>query len=1631
MAHHAENEVPPRDEERPSGATPPSGCDDPENGPNDTPRESDEPNLQQLVETLGLDQCERWNLGQRVPSESYLQRHPEIPGDSDYSFELVYGEFLLRESCGDPASIEEFLWRFPAHADRLNRQLTVHRQLDSLETLKDDRLSLETTQPGLPAPAQGPGPRIKVPGYEVLEELGRGGMGVVYRARQTRLEREVALKMVRPDGMDDREMVVRLLAEARAAARLKHPNIVQIFAVGDHDGRPFIEMEYLEGGSLGRLLDGRPWPARDAARLVERLALAISEAHRLDIVHRDLKPGNVLFSAEGVVKIADFGLAKQLDRDSDLTRSEQLLGSPSYMPPEQTRGSKSQLTARADIYSLGAILYELLTGRPPFRGNTVLQTLEQVRTSEPVPPARLVPQIPKDLETICLKCLMKEPDRRYESASALAEDLRRFLDGRPILARRLGSVEVAWRKLRRHPVVAALVAALTVSLIGGFLGMAMLLVLANHNASVAHEKSDLANRETQRAVESSKAEARSRREAERSAALRTLDRGHDLAERGSIGLGLLWMAEAHRLTPSDARDLRRAIARDALAWSRVAARPRALWSVGSNGDRLDLALSPDSRTAVVVREGGSAEWIDLETAQTIRILREKSSHGNHVEFNPGGNQALVVGYDEGVVWVYDLSGSSRDFALRPETGKPNIAHFVLGGRAVLTIDRGTGRLDLWNAETGEALGISGTLKPGANVLDCSPDGRIFATSSDDSLVRLWDAETLRPWRPPLRHGQQFTQARFGPLGRRLVTWDWGRNPRGGHLRLHDLEHPDRPAVRVPAPFGVRNVGFRRDGMAIAVAGDDGTIRILDSVSGEPTASILRAQAPMLPFSEFEPQFSPDGQVLLTAHQDGSARLWDLDEGQPLGAVIKHQVAISQAWMLGDGEAIATAGRDGRVLVWDLAGALAPGRAVPMPSPVKTAALSPDGSTLAVADFEDSAWCVDLGTGRPVSLPMSHNRLMAFGGPYTVEGVIRTLAFGPTSSGLIVSGGDDATARVWSLDGRPKSRPLSHPHWVMRTEISPDGRWMLAATPTNSALLWNLQDGDAKPRFLTHPNAEILNVAFAGSETALTLSSASDDHLSWWNVGTGEEMGRLGGFGSYAGPIWTSNDARIGFVLAPAQGCVHVLDVESRSRLRRIGSDVRVACSDASGRLLLVGRDDRSAQVWDVKTGKLIGNAMEHPATISAVALSPDGTLALTGAGDGRLRLWDTATGLAIGPPLSHGPTPGQVFFSPDGRTALGVGILVTAHPVPEMPDMGTAGVTELAESVAAMQLDPDGQVRTLKTDRWKPPVDSVPPLSLAALHDRLAALHESNHQVDASLWHLDRLIAAQPDDEFAQARRDRLSALSGHPVPDPKPLSRIPDRLRPWRASQVLNRFRDAQDAGDDRAVVEALDELISTGADTDSLRLPRAFARIHLGLSTRGAEDLLQVIHALPDRFSPTEYAVCLVLAQDLRGYQSFCKSLATTSKNLSPGQANTVAGTLSLGPLTLDEAQRAEDLARRAVEGASTDAERQMYRNTLGATQYRAGHNLEAIESLKQGASHFGTVKAPLGWAFLAMASADLGETEAARRWLECFPSDTSWTRSVRSFAELKILLLWREAQARVLDSAFPPQPFAFPAR
>lgn len=367
---------------------------------------------------------------------------------------------------------------------------------ESPELLDNVRRGIDKLR-GLDAVRNGEGEPKAVPpdvsGYEILGTLGRGGMGIVYKARHVRLNRLVALKVPLAGKHAAPEQLLRFLTEARAVARMQHPNIVQIYDVGEADGQPYFAMEFVEGGSLDKKLAGTPLSSDQAATLVESVARAVHAAHDVRIVHRDLKPGNVLLTGEGVPKVSDFGLARLLDAEATQTRSGAPMGTPSYMAPEQALGASRQISSLTDVYALGAILYETLTGRPPFKGENALETLKQVQEKVPVAPRELRPKVPRDLETVCLKCLEKEPAKRYSSAGEVAEELARFLRNEPIHAKPVGYAERAWRWCRRRPAIASLAASLVLITLVGFAGVTWQWLRAEANGvatRVAQEKAE-------------------------------------------------------------------------------------------------------------------------------------------------------------------------------------------------------------------------------------------------------------------------------------------------------------------------------------------------------------------------------------------------------------------------------------------------------------------------------------------------------------------------------------------------------------------------------------------------------------------------------------------------------------------------------------------------------------------------------------------------------------------------------------------------------------------------------------------------------------------------------------------------------------------------------------------------------------------------------------------------------------------------------------------------------------------------------------------------------------------------------------------------------------------------------------
>ena len=391
---------------------------------------------------------------------------------------------------GETPQPEDYLTRFPT----LDRDWLV--QLIAVPMAEGSAGAGRTTgiTPSDTPPPDGQLPRIRYLGdYELLEEIARGGMGVVYKARQVSLNRIVAVKMILAGQLATKADHDRFHAEAQAAALLDHPNIVPIFEVGEHEGQHYFSMGYVDGQSLaGRLAEG-PLPPKEAAELVATVAEAVEYAHRQGVIHRDIKPSNILIDSKGRPRVTDFGLAKRVDSGNDLTATGQVLGTPSYMPPEQAAGQIKAVGPAADVYALGALLYATLTGRPPFQAATSLETLQQVIEREPVPLRQLNAAVPRDLETIVLKCLEKSVPRRYATAQALAEDLRRYLEGRPILARPVGRWERALRWCRRQPVVAGLIAAVAVTLVAGT-------IVSSTFAFKAYRETDRAEQQKTRAL---------------------------------------------------------------------------------------------------------------------------------------------------------------------------------------------------------------------------------------------------------------------------------------------------------------------------------------------------------------------------------------------------------------------------------------------------------------------------------------------------------------------------------------------------------------------------------------------------------------------------------------------------------------------------------------------------------------------------------------------------------------------------------------------------------------------------------------------------------------------------------------------------------------------------------------------------------------------------------------------------------------------------------------------------------------------------------------------------------------------------------------------------------------------------
>jgi WD40 repeat protein/tRNA A-37 threonylcarbamoyl transferase component Bud32 len=948
--------------------------------------------------------CDRleaaWRAGHRPRLEDFLEGttdsvRPELLR------QLLAVEYDYRVVLGESPDPSEYRKRFPGYEGLISsvfagitQQLPVDRS-SCPETIFARRegdgpwAEFDTSPP--------PGHFPNIPGSEILSELGRGAMGVVYKARQVRLNRLCALKMILPGEHISAEFRSRFLAEAETIARLRHPNIVQIYGLGDYEGRPYFEMEYIEGGNLARRLDGTPWAPQPAARLVAVLARAIGDAHRLGIVHRDLKPANVLLMNDDTPKVVDFGLAKTLESDSRLTQTGVFFGTPSYTAPEQAEGLTKTVGPAADIYALGAIFYHMLTGRPPFQAATIYRTLDQVKSADPIPPTRLQPGLPRDVETICLKCLHKDPQRRYDDATSLAEDLERFLDGRPILARPTGVLEHVRKWVRRRPAVALLSAAVLAVTVLSFILVSWQWRRAEARAAAEAAANTRAHRARLVAFEKQ--------------AQLTLHQALALCDQGELGRGLLWLVRSLEVaTEARAENLDRPIRINLADWAGQLSRPLRVPVLRHSAPIVSLRFRPEDGALVSVCKAGVVRIWDVATGKELEPPSKLRSDTSGLRI-PG-------------IAFLDAPGSSpqeRDGILRWRD-----LTMVLATEGSPPLQRG-----------------------GISRLAFSSDGRTIVIPGQERSARRWDAATRRSFGSRSHHRALVEAIALTPDGRRIIT-----GKRAGRLHVRDAD-AEREFELPTQGTEVTSLAVSPDGRVFASGTQGGVVRLWDtSLLGQigQTFKLVSAITSLA--------FDCDGRVLAVGGEDGTIRLWEVPQPKTLGRSLRVNGPVHSLTFRENGRRLLV-GSTGGTHWWDLTGGefrpseqdrgdrWGDGHS----SRVEATAVSPDGRTLAIAQ---SLADEGLARGRVEfrDAITDRNLWQSPDQPDAPTG----LAFSPDSKWLVTWGSGPRTARLWNVATWQAPRPLLHSLEIPihQAVFSPDGKRLLMGCRDGKARLWDLE-----------------------------------------------------------------------------------------------------------------------------------------------------------------------------------------------------------------------------------------------------------------------------------------------------------------------------------------------------------------------------------------------------------------------------------------------------------------------------------------------------------------------------------------------------------------------------------------------
>jgi WD40 repeat protein len=1062
---------------------------------------------------------------------------------------------MSRTSCLTPEELAAFnLGELPpaqleglaAHMEACALCEAAARQLDSVSTplLDAYRRSVHATQ--LTDVSKIP---QQVGEYEIFEEIGRGGMGIVYRARHRRLQRVVALKMLIGGSFALPDEVIRFRTEAEAVARLQHPNIVQIYEIGEleadtHLSRPYFTLEFVEGGSLSARVAGRPQTAGLAAGWIETLARATHYAHGQGIIHRDLKPSNVLLTADGQPKICDFGVAKLLANSELKTQSGVLVGTAEYMAPEQAAGNCTPGPA-VDIYALGAILYTLLTGRPPFQGVSPLHTLEQVRRQEPITPGRLQPLIPRDLETICLKCLEKEPARRYATAAALADDLRQFLCDEPIRARRPTAWERTARWVRRHKTVTFALAAILLSLVSA----------TAFSTYSAMEKE--AERVRARHAESEAVAARNAAQEERDRVARNLY----VARTYLVGQALdtpAGLTQVMRLF-SDwrGRDWRS----DPRGWEWYYFQTLANRSEQTlHGHALDvtsLAWSPDgSRLASGSLDQTIRLW-DTATGQQLASFASGSGILG-LSWRADGRRLASADYPSRTVTIWDANTGERLQTFKGHGADVWWVAWSPDNVHLASIDS-SGAVLIWDeSHAGPVLKLQGT-GASRNGLCWSPDGLQLAAADSGKTVTIYEAGTGKVLRRLGDHPDLITGVAWSPKGNRLaavvqnrgvVVWDplsgkqlqklpvaqpesfpgsvcW--SPDGANLAISRLDlaivvwnlaSNHQEVLRGHSGSHISFVCWSPDGQRLASAerGWNGTIKIW-SVRAKTDLPFFdtAASSPLT-----DAAWSSDSALLATGHEDGSIQIWDAGRRRRMATFGCTEGIRTVSWSP-DGKLLAGGGNKGALYLWDWASGRLWKSRPGSGSPVVALSWSSDGRKLGygIGNSKYATWDVVTGAEMPIA-PAGIAGVLRPQGDRVAAGQSYGVHIYDTQGTQLVAWSNSevtdntplwnsAGTRVATLSdfaveirdaatGSMPFAPLTHSRRVIKFAWSPDGKQMMTCTEDYELHLWDVVEGN--PVLNLRGPAEVLaSLAWSPDSTRITACSKTG-RINIWDATSG-------------------------------------------------------------------------------------------------------------------------------------------------------------------------------------------------------------------------------------------------------------------------------------------------------------------------------------------------------------------------------------------------------------------------------------------------------------------------------------------------------------------------------------------------